>query len=76
MYQMSTDLLEQLEQKVSHAVDIIEILRMQVEELEEENLALKNEQNKWRKDLQGLIQRFDDILRAPMVEPVSEEASV
>ena len=72
---MSTDLLEQLEQKVSHAVDVIEILRMQVEELEEENAVLKNEQNKWRNDLQGLIERFDSILRAPMAQPVTEEIS-
>lgn len=56
-----TDLLQQLEQKVAHAIEVIELLRLQVEELEQENLVLKREHDKWRKDLQALLKRFDKI---------------
>ncbi len=58
---MSTDLLSQLEQKVEHALEVIELLRLQIDELEQENAALKAEQEKWRHDLAGLLARFDQI---------------
>lgn len=58
---MSTNLLAKLEKKVEHTVEVIELLRLQIEELEEENAALKAEQEKWRADLSALLQRFDDI---------------
>jgi len=58
---MTSDLLLQLEQKVAHAVEVIELLRLQIEELEEENIALKAEHEKWRNDLAALIKRFDQI---------------
>jgi cell division protein ZapB len=55
------DLLFQFEQKVEHAIDLIELLRLQIEELEEENMTLRGEQEKWRDDLVNLIKRFDQI---------------
>lgn len=58
---MTPDLLQQLEQKVAHAVEIIELLRLQVEELEEQNINLKADQEKWRHDLMSLLKRFDHI---------------
>lgn len=58
---MTSDLLLQLEKKVAHAVEVIELLRMQVDELEEENAFLKAEQEKWRNDLASVIKRFDQI---------------
>lgn len=58
---MTTDLLQKLELKVAHAVEVIELLRMQIEELETENTTLKAEHEKWRKDLVSLISRFDQI---------------
>ena len=58
---MTTDLFLQLEQKVEYAVDTIELLRLQIEELEEENLALKAEHEKWRSDLSNLINRLDQV---------------
>lgn len=58
---MFRDLLFQLEQKVEHAVDLIELLRLQIEELEEENAALRSEQEQWRDDLVNLLKRFDQI---------------
>ena len=62
---MSADLFLQLEKKVEHAVEVIELLRLQLEELEEENLALKAEHEKWRSDLSSMIKRFDDIESMP-----------
>lgn len=62
---MSVDLFFQLEKKVQHAVEVIELLRLQLEELEEENLALKAEHEKWRNDLSTMIKRFDDIDSIP-----------
>lgn len=58
---MTGELLIKLEQKVEHAVEVIELLRLQLEELEEENAALRAEQQKWRGDLMSLIKRFDEI---------------
>ncbi|MBS0287171.1 MAG: cell division protein ZapB [Proteobacteria bacterium] len=58
---MTSDLLLQLEQKVSHAVEVIELLRLQVEELDKENTVLKAEHEKWRRDLSALIKRLDLI---------------
>lgn len=58
---MIRDLLFKLEQKVEHAVDLIELLRLQIEELEEENAALRSEQEQWRDDLVNLLKRFEQI---------------
>lgn len=68
---MTSDLLLQLEQKVAHAVEIIELLRLQIEELEEENVVLKAEHEKWRHDLMSLIKRFEQI---DVVSPVTTPA--
>lgn len=66
---MIRDLLFQLEQKVENAVDLIELLRLQIEELEEENAALRSEQEQWRDDLLNLLKRLDQI------EPRAMEAT-
>lgn len=66
---MLTDLLLQLEKKIANAVEVIELLRMQVEELEEENINLKAEQEKWKHDLISVIKRFDQIDVAPNQKP-------
>lgn len=58
---MSRDLLLELEKKVEHAVEVIELLRLQIDELEDENTLLKADHEKWREDLTSLIQRFDQI---------------
>lgn len=69
---MTSDLLLQLEQKVSHAVEVIELLRLQVEELEKENTVLKAEHEKWRRDLSALIKRLD-IVDTQTTKSVSAE---
>ena len=66
---MTSDLLHQLEQKVANAIEVIELLRLQVEELEGENAALKTEHERWRNDLSALIKRFDQIDNAVSQRP-------
>ncbi|MBN9287720.1 MAG: hypothetical protein BGO43_02900 [Gammaproteobacteria bacterium 39-13] len=66
---MTSDLLLQLEQKVAHAVEVIELLRLHIEDLEHENAILKSEHEKWRRDLTALIKRFDQI-DAPKSAPM------
>ncbi|MGE4348192.1 MAG: cell division protein ZapB [Candidatus Berkiella sp.] len=76
---MTTDLFLQLEQKVEYAVDTIELLRLQIEELEEENLALKAEHEKWRSDLTSLINRLDQVdaqEATPSLDYESEDQSL
>lgn len=58
---MTTDLLVELEQKVSHAVELIELLQLHIEDLEAENERLKSDQEKWRYDLHALIKRLDHV---------------
>lgn len=58
---MSLELLNQLEIKVGHTIEVIELLKLQIEELEEENTALKAEHEKWRNDLVDVISRFDAV---------------
>ncbi len=58
---MSRDLLVELEKKVEHAIEVIELLRLQIDELVDENTMLKADHQKWREDLGTLIQRFDQI---------------
>jgi cell division protein ZapB len=72
---MTADLLQQLEQKVAHAVEVIELLRLQVEELEQENLVLKTEHDKWRKDLSALLKRFDQIDTSFISRPAKQTVS-
>lgn len=69
---MTTDLLQKLEQKVAHAVEVIELLRMHLEELEAENVALKAEHEKWRRDLVSVIKRFEQIEEKP-AQPVAKK---
>lgn len=72
---MFKDLLFQLEQKVEHAVDLIELLRLQIEELEEENAALRSEQEQWRDDLVQLLKRFEQIERPESDTEFSQESA-
>lgn len=72
---MFKDLLFQLEQKVEHAVDLIELLRIQIEELEEENAALRSEQEQWRDDLVQLLKRFEQIESRPDSIPLTKDHS-
>ncbi len=56
---MMIELLNKLERKIGHAIETIELLKLQIDELEEENAALRAEQEKWRHDISGLLSRLD-----------------
>lgn len=58
---MTANILQQLEQKIDYAVEVIQLLRLQIEELEETNIALKAEREKWHHDLMALIKRLEDM---------------
>ncbi|MHB0776850.1 cell division protein ZapB [Halomonas sp. WWR20] len=58
---MSIELFNQLEQKVQNAVDTIEMLKMETEELREENTRLKQERDDWERRLGELLGKFQGL---------------
>lgn len=58
---MSNELFEQLEQRVNTAVDTIEMQRMELDELRQENERLKNERQQWESRLGSLLERFREL---------------
>ncbi|GHC28496.1 cell division protein ZapB [Kushneria pakistanensis] len=58
---MSNELFEQLEQRVNSAVDTIEMQRMELDELRQENERLKSERQQWESRLGGLLERFREL---------------
>ncbi|PMR76226.1 cell division protein ZapB [Billgrantia endophytica] len=58
---MSTELFNRLEQKVTSAVEALELLKMEAEELREENARLKKEREEWEERLTALLGKFDDL---------------
>lgn len=62
---MSNKLLQSLEEKINHALDIIETLRLQLEEAEQNNNSLKienselqNRQLQWEQSLSSLLKKL------------------
>lgn len=69
---MSSELLQKLETKITNAIETIELLKLQIEELEEKNLKLSNEntsikskQASWEKNLNTML---DKLTSATAVE--------
>ena len=65
---MSNELLQKLEHKIENAVESIELLKLQLEELEEknsslanENLSLKNKQASWEKNLTSMLDKLNNV---------------
>ncbi|MCG7601684.1 cell division protein ZapB [Halomonas sp. McH1-25] len=58
---MSIELFNQLEQKVANAVESLEMLKMEAEELREENARLKQEHQEWERRLNGLLDKFREL---------------
>ena len=58
---MSSELLNRLEQKVASAVEALELLKMEAEELREENGQLKQEREEWERRLSALLGKFDEV---------------
>jgi cell division protein ZapB len=58
---MSTELFNRLEQKVASAVEALELLKMEAEELREENSRLKQEREEWESRIEALLGKFDEV---------------
>lgn len=65
---MSLEVLEQLEAKVQSAVDNISLLKMELDELKEqngklqnENQQLRNDQAAWQDRLRALLGKMDQV---------------
>lgn len=65
---MSNELLQKLEYKIENAIESIELLKLQIEELEEknsklvsENLSLKNKQASWEKNLTSMLDKLSSV---------------
>ncbi len=71
---MSNPLLE-LESKIDHVIESIELLKLQVEELEQYNAELQQENNKlkghqseWTQGLHTLIHKLDTVQTEPQLK--------
>lgn len=65
---MSSQLLEQLEKKINETIETIEIMRLQIEELEEKNLKLQDDNNvlkdkhtAWEKTLSSMLDKLSNL---------------
>lgn len=58
---MSLELLNQLETKVQTTLDSLEILRMEMDELKEENSSLKADKQAWETRLSQLLNKFSEL---------------
>lgn len=58
---MSLDLLNELEKRVQSAVSTIEDLKLEIEQLKEENAELISEKDAWEGRLAELLGKFDLI---------------
>ncbi len=80
---MSSELLQKLEDKIDNALETIELLRLQNEELEdkyakllEENSSLQNKHTAWEQNLSNMLEKLDAIEPKTQVQKVEyEEAS-
>lgn len=58
---MSLELLNQLEAKVHTALEALEIMTLELEELRQENTELKSEKQTWEERLSQLLGKFSQL---------------
>ena len=58
---MANDLLKKLEEKINEAIETIELSRMEVTDLKEQNEELENRYADWETRLSTLIEKFDQL---------------
>lgn len=71
---MNQELFDQLEQKVGAAVEAMELMKMETEELREENSRLKEEQQAWERRLTALLGELETVV-SPTVSSTSSDAT-
>lgn len=58
---MSLELFNQLEQKVTDTVEALEMMKLENEELRDENTKLKQEREEWERRLNSLLSKFEGV---------------
>ena len=58
---MANDLLKKLEEKINEAIETIELSRMEVNDLKEQNEELENRYADWETKLSTLIEKFEQL---------------
>ena len=65
---MSNEIIHKLEEKIDNAIETIELLRLQIDELEDKssNLSaecdnLKNIKTEWEKSLSSILNKLDSV---------------
>ena len=58
---MANDLLKKLEEKINEAIETIELSRMEVTDLKEQNEELENRYADWETRLSTLIEKFEEL---------------
>ena len=71
---MENDLLKKLEEKINEAIETIELSRMEVTDLKEQNEELENRYADWETRLSTLIEKFEQLEDSENAE-VEEEVN-
>lgn len=71
---MSLELLNQLEAKVQTTLDSFEMLRMEMDELKEENANLRSEKQAWENRLGQLLSKFSELEAVAETDSSSQES--
>jgi len=72
---MANDLLKKLEEKINEAIETIELSRMEVTDLKEQNEELENRYADWETRLSTLIEKFEQLEDSEDAE-IEEEVNV
>ncbi len=70
---MANDLLKKLEEKINEAIETIELSRMEVSDLKEQNEELENRYADWETRLSTLIEKFEQLEDSEDSEVEEEE---
>ncbi len=71
---MNQDLFRQLENQVDLALESMEVMRLELEELQAENARLKQERADWEGRLTRLVEKFS-ALEQPSASPSEQDYS-
>jgi len=71
---MANDLLKKLEEKINSAIETIELSRIEVSDLREQNEELENRYADWETRLSTLIEKFEQLEDSEVTE-VEEEVN-
>ena len=73
---MANDLLKKLEEKINSAIETIELSRIEVSDLREQNEELENRYADWETRLSTLIEKFEQMEDGEAAEVEEENAAM